>query len=483
VTGNESPSGLPGRRSSLGRNAGFTVAALIITGLIRLLAKVGAAEVSVAALGMITAGFAVATIVTIVGAGGMSPGISKFISQLRGEKRNEDAGALAGVSARWATGFAVAGALAATGYAATNATLRDGGAAVVVGTGVLTLVFGVYLAGKAIAYGADDVKRYARFEIVGAFGFAIAMAAVIVVGEAELVLIPLVVAFAPVAWLALRWLRTPGRRGLPVREFRGYAVIGVIGSLAGLGFTYATPLAASYVDPLLGAALVGGALAVLEPLGFVPRTVGLVLLPDLSHRLAAGEQRDGSATALRLGTALSAAVAVPVCALLVLERDRILQLVFPDEIVGGMNLAWFSAAYLLSVIAAPSISSLAAIRFREASVAMWSSVAGFVLAIFVWVLAADEFGVVAIGFGFFVGSIVRVAAPLVISSRFYRIRWGSFWLRLAAAVAVIVFLATRPPSVAIDAAGLGVALIALWPEARELWRRAIAAQRRRGRSS
>ena len=43
-------------RSSLGRNAGLTVGALVLTGLVRLLAKIGAAEISVAALGMVTAG-------------------------------------------------------------------------------------------------------------------------------------------------------------------------------------------------------------------------------------------------------------------------------------------------------------------------------------------------------------------------------------------------------------------------------------------
>jgi O-antigen/teichoic acid export membrane protein len=444
-----------------------------LIGTVRAAARISAeAWFGIDGLGLVTIALSVATIVTIFGAAGMSPGITKLMSELRGKGEHQTAHQFGIYVARRATGFSVVGATAAILYVHfTEPIAMNSIAGGVAAIGVLTLSYGSYLAGKAIAYGEDRIRGYVAREAGGAALFAVGLAAAFFFNSIVVLIAALAVAYLPVGWLSLSRLGGSLDRKvqLPRRSFAGYGAISAVGAMAGIGFTYVTPLAAAFIAPLAGAALVGAVLTVLEPLNLAPRAIGLVLLPDASHALASGDRQRG-ANALRVSTAAVAAIAAPVCALLILERDRALGLIFSDSIVGGMNLAWFSAAFFVSVVGSPAITSLAAIHIRKASISMWSSLVGFAVAIVVWITLGPDLAVAAIGLGYLAGSIIQVAAPLVAAQRFYRPAWGSFWIRLAAAVAVTAIAAAFHPSLWLDA-GCVAALIGLFvPEIRNLLR-------------
>ncbi len=457
------PPALPSA-GGLMRSAGLTVVGLALVGTARAASRIAAeAWFGVEALGVVTVAFSVAMIVTIIGPAGLSPGITKIVSQLRGE--GGDAAGFGAFVARVGLALGVAGAAAATIYALTDSSLTAGGALTIGSTAALTLTFALYLTGKSLAYGEGRIRRYVALESIGFLVFVGSLVLVIAIDAPAAIVVPVALTYLPVGSLALSKLgaRAARARSYPFREFVSYGAIGVVGSLAGVGFTYATPIAASFIDPAMGAALVGAALTVLEPLYLAPRAIGLVLLPDLAYANAAGA-RGASANALHAGVGLVSLVATPACALLVLERDRILQPIFSGAIVGGMNLGWFAAAFFVSIVGAPAVTALAAISARAAAISMWSSLAGFGVAFVIWASAAASLGVAAIGLGYFVGSVIQVAAPITMATRHYDPRWGSLWLRLLTCWAAVVALAFLSPSLIVDLAALLVIGLMLAPE-------------------
>lgn len=457
------------------RDGAWSLLAIALTGMVRAGARFGAGIISVDALRTVTIALSIAGIISIVTAGGWSSGIIKFLSELRGSDRSDDGDRLATLASWVVVGLSTIGAAAALWYSVTAADFDWAPAAL---TAALTVVFGLYIAGKSIAYGRQQVKRQALLEIVGFGLFAVSLFAILRGSLAQWVIVPLVVGFLPVASLAVGRLRhLPSWRGLPIRSFAGYGLVGVVGSLAGLGFTSITPLAADRLDAAIGAALVGATLTYLEPLTLTPRAISLVLLPELSRGIGRGDDRTEAAKAVRVATAISALLAGPLVAVLIVQRDSALQWLFPDDLVGGSTLAWFAAAFWVSVIGAPAIAALAAIRLREASVAMWSSLVGFAVAIAMWFALGERMGVAAIGLGYFVGSCIQVAAPLVIATRFYSIGWGTLWLRLAAAAAGVVAIAATGSGLLRNIAGVALVVAVMAPELRLA---AVLLRRRRG---
>lgn len=448
------------------RHAGLSVVGLVIIGLVRFAEQVGAsAFFGVEALAWVTASISIATLATVVGPAGLSAGITKLTSELRGSKIEQASGFVT-LATRLALLLTVVGAIAGGIYARFDPTLGSGDTAQMIGAGVLTLAFGLYLTGKSILYGEEQVGKYVRAETFGGVLFVLGMALVVIADAPRAIVLPLAVAYVPVGWVAITRLRgTIGdRRPLPVRPLLGYGAVGSVGSLSGVGFTRATPLVAGFLAGVPGAALVGAALAVLEPLYLAPRAIGLALLPRLSFERATGSRPAGL---VKAATGIVALAVGPFCALLIFERERILQIVFSDQIVGGITLAWFSAAFFVSVVGAPAVTSLAAIRVRDAAIPMWSSVVGFATAAAIWAILGSRFGTEAVAFGYFVGSVIQVAPPLVVSSRRYELRWGTLWARLAtggAGAAALAVLAA--PSVLLDVAALAVFVVLMLPEVR-----------------
>ncbi len=448
------------------RHAGLSVAGLVIIGLVRLAEQVGANTFfGVEALAWVTASISIATLATVVGPAGLSAGITKLTSELRGSRPGQ-ASAFVTLSTRLAFLLTVAGAIVGTIYARFDPTLGSGGTAQVVAAGVLTLTFGLYLTGKSILYGEERIGPYVRSETLGGLLFAAGMVLVVFADAPWAIVLPLAIAYLPVGWASVTRLRGPvgDRRLLPVRSLVGYGAVGSMGSLSGVGFTRATPLVAGFLAGVPGAALVGASLAVLEPLYLAPRAIGLALLPRLSFERAAGS-RPGQM--VKVATGVVALAVAPVCIVLILERDRILQLVFTDQIVGGATLAWFSAAFFVSVVGAPAVTSLAAIRVRDAAIPMWSSMVGFVTAGALWAVFGPRLGTAAVAFGYLVGSVIQVVPPLVASSRRYELHWGSLWLRVAVAGAGIAALAIwTAPSIPIDAVAIVAFVLLMLPEVR-----------------
>jgi len=474
--GNQEPR--RGARGTLLHGAALTMAGLVLTGAVRAVVRIGAERwFGVEALGILTLAMSVAAIVTIVGPGGLSAGVTKFIAQFRGGQdpaRTRDLGILA---ARAGVTFSLLGAAGGVVYILLSDQLEVS-TPEVLAAAALILSFGFYLSGKSILYGEDRILGYLRREIVGSVLFAIVLLLALLLDAAPLMILALCAAYLPVGATTWRAVRHMGHaRRLPVRSLAGYGLIGVVGSLAGVGFSYTTPLAAAYVDALAGAALIGGILTILEPLNLLPRAISLVLLPTLSRSNAQSETAKSGASLL-LATALVTAATAPVFAIIVLERGRLLGIFFRD-LTGGATLGWFSLAFFIRIVGTPAVAALAAIDVRRASISMWSSLVGFSLAIGIWVAAAPEMGVGAIGLGYAIGSAIQVAAPLIVATRRYSVRWASLWYRVVAAGITVAALATMPPRVVTDIVAVCVVLAFMSPEVRQVVRliRARAWQR------
>jgi O-antigen/teichoic acid export membrane protein len=462
-----------GSSRQVARHAALSVVGLVTIGLVRLAEKIGAkAFFGEQGLAWATASISIAALATVIGSAGLSAGITKLISQLRGSGTGR-ARQLAALVARVALALTLAGAVAGIIYSTFDPTLGATGRGQIVMVGVLTLVFGLYLAGKSILYGEEQVSRYVRAELLGGGLFVIGMVIIVVAKADWAVVIPLALAYVPVAWVSLSRLRISvgDWHSLPVRSLLGYGAVGSVGSLSGVGFTSATPLVAGFLAGEPGTALIGAALAVLEPMYLAPRAIGLALLPRLSFERAKNSQ---PSRLVEVSTGIAALAVAPFCMLFVLERDRVLQLLFGNQIVGGTTLAWFSAAFFVSVIGAPAVTSLAAVRVRDATIAMWSSIAGFATAAIIWLTLGPGLGTVAVAFGYCIGSVIQVVPPILTSTRRYGLAWGSLWLRLAfVSIGVAVAATLAPPGLAVDGIALFALAAVMLPEER-LVRRLVA---------
>jgi O-antigen/teichoic acid export membrane protein len=469
-------------QARLAVNAMWTAVGLVLIGVVRIASGIAAESFfGVDGLAHVTAALSVAAIATIAGSAGLSAGITKLISELRGQTKPHQARRFATFATRVALVLSVAGAVAGGGYALVDESLRSGGPLVVASTALLTLVFGSYLAGKAAAFGEGLIRHYVILEFLGVGAFAMGFWLIVLVDSPRGVILPLIAAYLPVGMLAVSRAarRYSTRSDLPIRPLIQYGTIGTVGSLAGVGFTRVTPLVAGYLAGTAGIALVGASLFILEPLYLAPRAISLVLLPGLSFANASAARR-ASADTVRTATGVVAALAAPFCALLVLERDRILQIVFSEQIIGGATLGWFAAAFFVSVIGTPAITALAAIRARDASIPMWSSLVGLALAVVTWAIAGPSHGTVAVAVGYALGSLVQVTVPILLASRRYQIVWRGLLIRIGVGMAMVAILTLMEPSINLDlAAVFGIALLFI-PELRTIPRLALSGK---GRSS
>lgn len=420
-------------RPTLGRSALLTAAGLATIGLVRVAAGV-LAERRFGAVGLavLATGIGIATNATIIGAAGLSAGLTKLLA----EREGPAADAFRSFAARWVLALTLVGALGGAVYARFDPIIDAAPRGTFAAVAALAIFFGAYQTGKAIAYGDQRLGSYVRRELVGAALFGAGAAIALLVENPAVILMALAAAYLPVASLAVEaqpWRAVNVR--VPTREFAQYGVVGSVGSLAGIGFTRLTPIAAGFAAGVTGSAIVGAALVLLEPLYLAPRSIGLALLPRLARDRATGAV-SAAGHEVRVATGVTAAATLPVCAALALFPDAITGLVF-DQVRGGSTLTIFAAAFFVSVVGAPSITGLSAISARSASISMWSSIVGFVIAVAIWFALGQAWGALAIAFGYLVGSVVQVAAPAAIATRRFHVEWGSFPLRLGLILAIV----------------------------------------------
>lgn len=451
--------------SRVPRAAAWTGIGLLATGVIRFAGRwLSDSLFGIEGLALVTAALSISTIAAIPGAIGMSSGITKLIA----EKTVSGQGEQTAVTAvRWGLTAAVVAAAAGALYSMGDPAVESfgpGGAALIA---ILTVAFAAYTLGKSILFGFGRIRSYTLSEATGLLLFTLGALAAWWIGRVEVLLVALAMGYLPVA-RSVVVRKVDSSETVERRTLLGYTAVGTVGSLAGVGFTATTPLVASALGGVAGVALIGAILAILEPLNLAPRAVGLAILPDISRSESGGNTVE-SADTLRTATGLVAAVALPICLLLLLERDRILGWVFPSDLVGGATLGWFAMAFMVSVIGAPSVTALAAANLKLASVSMTASLIGFGTAAVLWITLGDSQGVTAIAIGYFVGSVIQVGIPIVTAWRRFGVRWASQWGRIAAATAVAAVLARQGPSLGYDAGAVAVAAIAMAPELRGLF--------------
>ena len=449
-------------RPTLGRSALLTAAGLATIGLVRVAAGI-LAERRFGAVGLavFATGIGIATNATIVGAAGLSAGFTKLLA----ERDGEAADAFRSFATRWVLALTLLGAFGGAVYARFDPVIDAAPRGTFASVAALAVFFGAYQTGKAIAYGDQRLGAYVRRELVGAALFGAGAAIALLAENPAVILMALAAAYLPVASFVVEAqpFRTVTVR-VPTREFVQYGVVGSVGSLAGIGFTRLTPIAAGFAAGIAGSAIVGAALVLLEPLYLAPRSIGLALLPRLARDRATGAVSEAG-DEIRIATGVTAAATLPVCAALALFPDAITGLVF-DQVRGGLTLTLFAAAFFVSVVGAPSITGLSAISARSASISMWSSIVGFVVAVAIWFALGRAWGALAIAFGYLVGSLLQVAAPAAIATRRFHVAWGSFPIRFAAILGIVG--GTIPAeSSAIRYAAILVSMAILLPEYRQ----------------
>src|SRR6185436_458042 len=223
--------------------------------------------------------------------GGLASAASKFIPFHRGKG---DAGTARAVHQllSW-SGVGTAVVLGAIVGAGTSALLNLTPANTVA-VSVLTAVFSVYSIEKGALYGFDRIAPYARLEIAGSV-VAIASTVVVLTVGGHAYLAPLILGYSVLivgAWVLLRRRHSDSSvrvTGPDRREITEFVLLASAGGLASAGLLQLLPLLARWFTTKDEVSYFVTGVALVAPLYFLPRALGMALFPAMAHAHGSGD--------------------------------------------------------------------------------------------------------------------------------------------------------------------------------------------------
>lgn len=382
--------------------------------------------------------------------GGLAAAASRFIPYHRGA--GDEPAARSAYRVLTLAGYVCAVGLGAV--VAALATAMDGvttGDAVAVG--VLTAVYSSYSVAKAALYGFDRVVAYTWLEIAGSVVAIGATVVVIAAGE-RAYLAPLALGYTVlmlgalvVLWRDRSGERVSGLLRLRPREMAAYAGLASLGGVASGGLLQALPALAGRFTTAAEVSFLVAAVALVAPLYFLPRALGMALFPAMAKAHGAGDV-DVVRRHADVFTRALLVVLAPLFAAGLLVTVEVL-VIFGDTryiAAAGVLRVILLATYVavIQVAAVNALSSGDGVR-----IPVWWSVAGAVVGLVVLIPLGIWFGGTGVATAYLVAVTVGAAGPVVVAWRRYEMAWGgpaarSFAVVLGALVIAIVIDGTGP---------------------------------------
>lgn len=420
---------------------------VLVQGLVRFVFSVAVGNtLGRVALGSASSSIALALFVSLLFPTAAAQTTTKFVARSRGEGEFDEALVVTTHLARWA---AIASLLLAVGAAVLAPAVLDIGVPEAVMTGALVLAYSGYMVVRGILFGAGFVRRATVWDVLSSVAALAAIAAVLLLGWEQLILLPLVLGYAVYVLANLpprvRRRPSPARR----RELRGFLVLSLVNSLAVGGLLQLSMVAARFYDQA-GAGLFAAALTLATPASLVSRSISLVLLPNLASAYGSGDrglmrrQTDLSTRALSL---LSLLTFGP----LMLLSPLLTSLFFPTGFQGAEALLpVLLAAVMVSNVVIGATNTLLIREQAHARVVVAASTAGAVIAVLGWLVFGPSGGVEAISWGYLVGTVVVAVVPFAVAWRLDRQQWtgvaSRFVLGSLAAALLVAWQQDHGPS-------------------------------------
>jgi O-antigen/teichoic acid export membrane protein len=429
----------------------LSMVGLVALGLTRLvhISLVGRAtdKATVALVGTL---IGVATTAGLFLPGGLASAASKFIPFHRGKGDSGTAWAVHRLLS-W-SGIVTAVALGTIVGAGTGV-LLDLSPADTAAVSVLTAVFSVYSIEKGALYGFDRVAPYARLEIAGSV-VAIGSTVVVVTVGGHAYLAPLILGYSVLivgAWVLLRRrITNPSVRvSRPARrEITEFVLLASAGGLASAGLLQLLPLLARWFTTEDEVSYFVTGVALVAPLYFLPRALGMALFPAMAHAHGSGDtdavrrHADLSTRALLVVLAPLFAAAIP------LAREALVLLIGSEYAAGALVLQLLLVATYLAVIQVAAVNALSSGTPREVRIPVFSAVAGALLGLLLLVPLGLWLGGTGVGLGYLIATGAGAAGPIVATWRRYRMSWAGPLIR-----ALVVLTVGLAAGLAVEAAG------------------------------
>lgn len=416
------------RRSPAVLRAGLlSMLALVALGGTRLIhASIVGRATDVATMGLVTTLIGVATTAGLFLPGGLASAASKFIPYLRGAGNEAQAHTvyraltLVGYAASAVLGIVVA---LGTGLALD---LSAGNAAAV---GLLTVAFSLYSVEKGALYGFDRVAPYVRLELV-ASAVAIGTTVLVVAAGATAYLAPLMLGYAVLVlggwWTVRRSAAAAVDRSdatVDRGEVIGYVALASVGGLTSAGLLQLLPFLAKWFTSVQEVSYFGIAVALVAPLYFLPRALGMALFPTMAHARGSGDD-DTVRRHLDISTRALLVVLAPLfAAALPVARD-VLVLVFGERYAGGAPvLQVLLVATYIAVIQVAAVNALSSGSRRDVRVPVFSAVAGLAVGLIALIPLGHAYGAAGVGVSYLLAVIVQAGGPMAVAWRRHDMSW------------------------------------------------------------
>ncbi|MEU8656847.1 lipopolysaccharide biosynthesis protein [Actinoplanes philippinensis] len=437
---------------SIARTGLLTVFALIAVGLTRLVhGSLVSHATDRVTYGLVGSLIALSTVASLMLPGGLSSAMAKYVALERGAGRPAAARAVHRLLTRWSMASGPLLGLAAAGIAAV---VWDLSRAEAFAVWLLTASYSIYSVDKSALYGFGRSGAYAILEVATSSLAILATVATVVFGGTAY-LLPLAVGYAVFVLGARLLLRAaadePGATAQAdpaVRPVLVYAVVASVGTLAGQGFLQGTQLLAGWFARPEEVAWFAASVALVAPLYFLPRALGLALFPAMAAAYGAGDheavRRQGDVSTRALAT-----LQAPVFAAAALLAPWLLVVFGGAEYAAGADvLRLMLAATWLGVLQVPSINALASDAGRRARIPAAAAVTGCLTGLLVVAVLGAPLGATGVALGYLAGSAVTAAIPMVVVWRAERMPWAGTLARSCAVLVTASLTATT-----VDAAG------------------------------
>jgi O-antigen/teichoic acid export membrane protein len=417
------PAGTSTSASRVIRSGLLSLLALLALGVTRLVHQsVVSRATSEDAYGRVALLISISTIASLLLPAGAASAAAKFIPFHRGAADPAGARGVYRFLSLLSLGGAIVLGVATALVSAAALTLSTGDA---VAVGILTAAFSLYSVDKAALYGFARVTAYARLELTSA-ALAVVLTVVIVVTGLTAYLVPLAVGYG-VFVLGTRWVLrhdVRGERGTFDRtQVLGYTALASTGTLASQGFLQGTMPLAELLTSTVQVAYLGAAVALVAPMQFLPRALGLALFPSMAEAHGAGDVA-AVRTHADVSTRALLVLLAPVFAVGILAAHEMLALVFPKLTEGTFVLQLVLAATFLAVVQVAAVNALSSGTPRQVRIPVFSAVSGCFVGLLAIAMLGEPFGATGVAAGYLVGTTVTASGPIVAVWRQYDMPWA-----------------------------------------------------------
>lgn len=438
-------------RPGVVRTGLLSMVALVALGLTRLIhgALVSRATDN-ATYGRVGTFIAITTIASLLLPAGVASAASRYIPFAHGRRDDAGARAVHRFLARLGVPGAVVFGLGAGLGAAAWFRLDAGWTAQVV---ALAIAFSLYSIDKATLYGFGRVTGYVRLELATSTVAVLATVLVVLAGW-RIYLVPLAVGYGLFALGARVLLRADLRgtvadtRSVDRRGILRYVVLACVGTLASQGFLQGTQLLANIFAAPTEVSYFAAAVALVAPMYFLPRALGLALFPTMSRAHGAGDT-DAVRRQADLSTRALFVLLAPLFAVgILLAREALVVFGSARYAAGAVVLQLILTATFFAVAAVASVNALSSGEHVHIPVAAGAS--GALVGLLTVVLLGGPLGAAGVGLGYLIGTLMTAGVPIVAVWRAYQMPWRGPVLLATASVG-----AALAAGLALDAVGGG----------------------------